>query len=85
MLFPVFDMLSVFPLVGITLGNNLYSTAPESLKVRFTERKGKIMCILFGTIPPVIMAAILGELNKIFAFTGLFAFFLEVSLTLCNY
>jgi hypothetical protein len=61
MLFPVFDMLSVFPLVGITLGNNLYNTAPLSLKNKFTEKRGKIICCLVGTIPPVIMAAILGK------------------------
>jgi len=76
MLFPVFDMLSVFPLVAITLGNNLLETTPPKYRERGTPKTGKLISRLTAAVPPIILAAAMGALDTIFSFTGLFAFLL---------
>jgi len=82
MLFPVFDMLTVFPLVAITLGDNIYAALPLSLKDRFAgevlRKRLVIICRLVASVPPVVAAAALGKLDKIFSFVGLFGFLLEL-------
>eukprot|EP01118_Nematostelium_gracile_P009667 TRINITY_DN3269_c0_g2_i2.p1 TRINITY_DN3269_c0_g2~~TRINITY_DN3269_c0_g2_i2.p1 ORF type:complete len:486 (-),score=108.49 TRINITY_DN3269_c0_g2_i2:80-1537(-) len=76
MMFPVLDMLSVFPLFAISLGNNLLQTVPTP---RFVPpRLMKILWRLIASIPPLILAAAVGKLDSIFDFTGLTAFFLEL-------
>eukprot|EP01114_Cavostelium_apophysatum_P016316 TRINITY_DN4610_c0_g1_i1.p1 TRINITY_DN4610_c0_g1~~TRINITY_DN4610_c0_g1_i1.p1 ORF type:complete len:496 (+),score=54.06 TRINITY_DN4610_c0_g1_i1:130-1617(+) len=77
MVFPILDMLSVFPLVAITLGNNILESSPQFFKDRFPGKKGKIICRFVAAVPPIALGAGLGQLNKIFGFTALFAFFLE--------
>jgi len=77
MVFPIFDMLSVFPLVAITLGNNILESTPRVFKEAFAGRRGKIMCRFVAAVPPIILGALLGNLSSIFKFTALFAFFLE--------
>jgi hypothetical protein len=77
MIFPILDMLSVFPLVAITLGNNLLESSPRVFKLRFPGKTAKIICRFAAAIPPIILGAVLGKLDKIFGFTALFAFFLE--------
>jgi len=76
MLFPVFDMLSVYPLVSITLGNNLLETLPKTQRI--SPRIAKLLSRFTAAIPPLILAAAVGRLDSIFAFTGLTAFFLEL-------
>jgi len=78
MLFPVFDMLSVFPLVAITLGNNMMDTMPQVIKSKLLPNHLKLICRLIAAAPPIALAAALGRLDKIFTFTGLFAFFLQL-------
>jgi len=74
MFFPVLDMLSVFPLVGISLANSIQSFVPADVR----EAKWvTILCRLVATAPPIVFAAGLKQIDQIFAFTGLFAFFLE--------
>lgn len=61
---------------------------PQAFKKRFEGKSGKIMCrffavgnnielSLFTLVPPIILGAALGNLEKIFGFCALFAFFLE--------
>ena len=78
MLFPVFDMLSVYPLVSITLGNNLLETFPKTWCLNLPMFAKKVISRLTAAIPPLILAAAVGRLDSIFAFTGLTAFFLEL-------
>jgi hypothetical protein len=89
MLFPIFDMLSVFPLVAVSLGENIVSIIPDHnffcgccptwfLALPDTTQR-KITSITFrllASIPPILLAAAAGSLNEIFKFTGLFSFFL---------
>eukprot|EP01125_Pyxidicula_operculata_P009431 TRINITY_DN3109_c0_g2_i1.p1 TRINITY_DN3109_c0_g2~~TRINITY_DN3109_c0_g2_i1.p1 ORF type:complete len:479 (+),score=39.79 TRINITY_DN3109_c0_g2_i1:1048-2484(+) len=91
MLFPVFDMISIFPMVGVTLGDNILQFLPEDITCIFpgkfqsrfcnpnrSKTFSRVLCRLIATVPPIILAAALGKLDKIFDFTGLFAFFLEL-------
>ncbi len=86
MLFPVFDMLSVFPLVAVTLGNNIYNVLPQGIiyttlhtssqgfKASVRPKVGVISARLLAAIPPIIAAAVFGEISKIFAIAGIFSF-----------
>jgi hypothetical protein len=89
MLFPIFDMVSVFPLVAVSLGDNIVSMIPNhnffgaccpAFCLKFTEKtQKKITTIVFrllSSVPPILLAAAAGSLNEIFKFTGLFSFFL---------
>lgn len=78
MLFPIFDMLSVFSLVAITLGNNLLETVPARFKRMKYSRFLKPASRLTAALPPLVLASILGRLDSIFTFAGLCAFFLEI-------
>jgi len=78
MLFPVFDMLSVFPLVAITLAENIHSFIPQAWTERTSNRFVTFVCRLSSSIPPILFAAGLNKLDLIFNFTGLFAFFLLI-------
>eukprot|EP01126_Amoeba_proteus_P008816 TRINITY_DN13336_c0_g3_i2.p1 TRINITY_DN13336_c0_g3~~TRINITY_DN13336_c0_g3_i2.p1 ORF type:complete len:199 (+),score=32.06 TRINITY_DN13336_c0_g3_i2:220-816(+) len=74
MFFPVFDMLSVFPMVGASLGNNIYLFMPDSVT---KTRGGLVLSRLIATVPPILFAAALHSIDTIFDITGLFAFFLQ--------
>lgn len=69
MFFPVFDMLSVFPLVGISLGNSIQSFVPPSVKL--SPKAVLVACRLVGTVPPILLAAGLKQIDQIFGFTGM--------------
>lgn len=71
-------MLSIFPMVGISLGNNLQQFVPDSMNNRLGDKWSRIVCRLVATVPPLICAAVMGEINKIFDISGLFAFFLQL-------
>jgi hypothetical protein len=43
MLFPVFDMLSVYSLVAITLGNNVHQTIPGIFKEKYFGKHPKLL------------------------------------------
>eukprot|EP01128_Nolandella_sp_AFSM9_P004971 TRINITY_DN2349_c0_g2_i1.p1 TRINITY_DN2349_c0_g2~~TRINITY_DN2349_c0_g2_i1.p1 ORF type:complete len:495 (+),score=56.13 TRINITY_DN2349_c0_g2_i1:108-1487(+) len=77
MLFPIFDMLSIFPLVAVVLGNNLLTFAPQSLLSKFGTNKVRVLFRLISSIPPILMATVVRKINIIFSVTGLFAFGLE--------
>eukprot|EP00163_Fabomonas_tropica_P032758 TRINITY_DN8353_c0_g2_i1.p1 TRINITY_DN8353_c0_g2~~TRINITY_DN8353_c0_g2_i1.p1 ORF type:complete len:307 (-),score=51.61 TRINITY_DN8353_c0_g2_i1:10-903(-) len=82
MMFPVLDVISVFPLVGITLGNNLLATCPSAWSERLTEAWGSsVVKILFrglATVPPIIVGGTVNQLDRIFSITGLFGFWLQI-------
>ena len=84
MLFPMLDMLTVYPIICVTLGDNLFHSAPEAL-IQFAHDRfhlGKRGCQLFfrilTAVPPLGLGMYTGNLSEIFTITGLFAFFLEL-------
>ena len=78
LLFPPLDMLSVFPLVTITCGNNLIQLLPLSWRQKHSQKFLKVITRLITAIPPIILGAAMGNLKEIFQITGLFAFCLMI-------
>ncbi|KAH3760914.1 Transmembrane protein [Pelomyxa schiedti] len=77
MIFPIINLANDFPLVAITLGSNLDQFVPKRFTGTATRaRIARIIVRLICVFPPIIAGALLGELDKIFTFTGLFAFVL---------
>jgi len=88
MFFPILDMLSVFPLVAVTLGDNLVQFVPKhnifkiqcltglAPQKKYQRKLTTILFRLIASIPPILCAAGVGQLNTIFGFTGLFSLFL---------
>jgi amino acid permease len=70
MAFPIVNQLSLFPLLCVTLGDNLVPI--------FNGNVHKKICRLFACIPPLLLALFIGKLDQIFTITGNFAFFLEL-------
>jgi len=75
MFFPVLDMISIFPLVGISLGNSVQSFVP--LTVKLSPKVVMVLCRLAVTVPPILLAAGLKAIDQIFSFAGLSAIFLQ--------
>lgn len=78
MLFPVLNMISVFPLVAISLADNLITSVPQSIKSSFTPSQIRTLCRLLSVLPPLLFSVLAGKLDLIFNITGLIAFFLEL-------
>jgi len=70
-LFPVVTVISAYPLLAITLGNNLYYGLPERWTDNYKSKKVKILCRLIASIPPVFGAAVLKKLAPIIEITGI--------------
>jgi len=79
MMFPVLDMISVFPIVAVTLASNLSTTLrPRVPQHLLSDRMLTVSARLLAAVPPIVLAALVGDLESIFSFTGLFAFFLQL-------
>ena len=73
-LFPAIDVLSAFPLNGITLGNNIHAAFFSNNPARMSNRKISIVFRLAAAIPPVIGACIVRDLDVILSYVGLLGF-----------
>eukprot|EP01105_Mastigella_eilhardi_P026505 TRINITY_DN771_c0_g1_i12.p1 TRINITY_DN771_c0_g1~~TRINITY_DN771_c0_g1_i12.p1 ORF type:complete len:608 (-),score=145.34 TRINITY_DN771_c0_g1_i12:1269-3092(-) len=76
MLYPICNLISVYPLVAISLASNVEHVLPA----RFSRERPKLarLCArLLAAVPPIILGTAFGQLNVIFTFTGLFAFFIQ--------
>tara|TARA_B110000305_G_scaffold223273_1_gene267663 strand:+ start:415 stop:819 length:405 start_codon:yes stop_codon:yes gene_type:complete len=76
--FPATDVISAFPLNGITLGNNLMSQVYPSKsrgrgedRDREEDKKTVTLFRLMGCIPPIIGACFVRDLGKITDYTGI--------------
>ncbi|KAH9089253.1 hypothetical protein Ae201684P_001457 [Aphanomyces euteiches] len=71
-LFPALDTLSVFPLIAITLGDNLAA----SLKGHCGWFKyKKVFCRLVASVPPLIVAVMVTDLSVTLKFSGIFGIY----------
>eukprot|EP01116_Phalansterium_solitarium_P023285 TRINITY_DN8089_c0_g1_i2.p1 TRINITY_DN8089_c0_g1~~TRINITY_DN8089_c0_g1_i2.p1 ORF type:complete len:549 (-),score=173.15 TRINITY_DN8089_c0_g1_i2:427-2073(-) len=77
MLFPVFDMASVYPLVCVTLANNLYASTPKRLQNAVPERVRRYFFRFGASIPPLVLSVAVRKLNVILEFTGVVSFVLN--------
>ncbi|KAG9389743.1 Amino acid transporter transmembrane [Carpediemonas membranifera] len=80
-MFPPIDLLSAFPLNGVTFGNNLAQSLPMKLRGpgTFLGRHSKTLRLaarLCAVLPPLIAAAIVRKATLVVQFGGLAAFML---------
>ncbi len=70
--FPALDTLSVFPLIAITLGNNLAAVQPLSNVGGFAISKSvsRIMFRLFASVPPILASLLFTDLSLTLQLSG---------------
>jgi len=89
-LFPVINLINVFPLVAVSLASNVEALFPD---VEKPMEHSKVFNFFFGptaesthrhviirlycVIPPLVLGALLGKLDVIFTISGMFGFVLE--------
>lgn len=75
-LFPVLDIVSAFPLNGITLGNTIFASLPSSWTRNGTNEWVKIASRLVVVFPPIILGSIVKRLDLIIEVAGTVGFFI---------
>ncbi|KAL0486267.1 11 TM domain-containing transmembrane protein [Acrasis kona] len=73
-LFPAIDVISAFPLNGITLGNNLHTGFFASRPNLMNKRWIQIIFRMVAAVPPLIGALFVRDLSKILSYVGLVGF-----------
>ncbi|KAF1779632.1 Amino acid transporter, transmembrane domain [Phytophthora cactorum] len=63
LLFPVINVVSAYPMVGVTVGDNMLMSFPSHLTDRFGEK--------ITRMPPILFAVVFKRLDFIFAIAGL--------------
>ena len=69
-LFPVFTLSSSFPIIGITLRNNLESILKSCIRI---QRKQRILLVLVVLLFPCIISIITEDISFLVGFTGSYA------------
>lgn len=75
-LFPVLDIVSAFPLNGITLGNTIFASLPAKWTRNGTNEWVKIASRLVVVFPPIILGSIIKRLDVIIQVAGTVGFFI---------
>jgi amino acid permease len=69
-LFPVFTLSSSFPIIGITLRNNLETILKSCVKV---QRKQRICLVIIVLLIPCVISIITEDISFLVGFTGSYA------------
>jgi amino acid permease len=69
-LFPVFTLSSSFPIIGITLRNNLETALKSCIKV---QKKQRIFLVIFVLLLPCTVSILTENINFLVGFTGSYA------------
>ncbi|CAF3552616.1 unnamed protein product [Rotaria sp. Silwood1] len=69
-LFPVFTLSSSFPIIGITLRNNLETVLKSCVNVK---RKQRIVLVVFVLLLPCTVSILIENINFLVGFTGSYA------------
>ena len=72
-LFPVVGSISVYPLITITLSNNLHVSTSRWTGWAQDDQKAKIIWRLVAGIPPILLSLVVRNLSTIIQFSGIFA------------
>jgi len=78
MLFPVFNVVSSFPLIVVTIGDNICSVIGHHVKRIFATNHEGTICRLMVSVPPLLLAAYFKKMEIIFSISGLFGFVLAL-------
>jgi len=68
----IINLLNNYPLVSITLASNYETWVPENVKKVYSAKKIRWICTLLSSLPPFLMAAVMGKLG--FSFSSFFNF-----------
>jgi amino acid permease len=72
-LFPVLSSVSVYPLIAITLSNNLHVATSSCTGWAKDDRRAKLIWRFVAAVPPILLCALIRDLSTIIQFSGLFA------------
>ncbi|KAJ0403388.1 hypothetical protein ATCC90586_005332 [Pythium insidiosum] len=71
-IFPALDTLSVYPLISVTLGDNMAAVAPEHWVHRIGGRSfWKMVCRFAACLPPLIVSVFVSDLSLTLQFSGI--------------
>ncbi|KDO18763.1 hypothetical protein SPRG_15926 [Saprolegnia parasitica CBS 223.65] len=70
-LFPALDTLSVFPLIAITLGDNL-AVSLRQCSTFLSRSQVRIFCRLVAALPPLVIAVLVSDLSVTLQISGVF-------------
>ncbi|CEG37354.1 amino acid [Plasmopara halstedii] len=80
LLFPVINVVSAYPMVGVTVGDNMLMSFPSHLTERFGRKFTRSLCRLLVAAPPILFAVVFKRLDFIFSIAGLFGFLLGLTI-----
>ena len=69
--FPVVNVASAYPMVGISTGQNILLSVPATLKAKFHPTFVRNTCRLLVSVPPLLLASGFKRLDDIFSLCGL--------------
>ncbi|KAJ0408922.1 hypothetical protein ATCC90586_005959 [Pythium insidiosum] len=80
LIFPVVNVTSTYPMVGVTVGDNMLMSMPKSVTASLSPSVARGVCRLMAAVPPLLLAFVFKKLDFIFAVAGLFGFLLGLSI-----
>lgn len=71
-IFPALDTLSVYPLISVTLGDNMAAVVPTEWVQAFGGRPfWKLLCRFGASIPPLVVSVFVSDLSITLQFSGM--------------
>lgn len=80
LILPVVNVTSAYPMVGVTVGDNMLMSLPSQIGNRISASLARTLCRLMVTVPPIVMAIAFKKLDFIFSVAGIFGFTLSLSI-----
>ena len=74
LIFPLVNVTSSFPMIGVTVGDNLFPIFPQAIKSRLGTNLSRKLCRLSISVPPIVMALLFHRLDDILTVGGFFGF-----------
>ncbi|OQR98708.1 hypothetical protein ACHHYP_08273 [Achlya hypogyna] len=74
LMFPIVNVTSTFPMVGLTVGGNILTSLPKSITAPLGPARSRDLSRLIAAVPPLVLATIFKKLDAIFTFAGFFGF-----------
>ncbi|KAF0720261.1 Aste57867_448 [Aphanomyces stellatus] len=74
LLFPIMNVVSTYPMVGLTVGGNILTSLPKAWTAPLSPAGARSLSRLIAAAPPLVLAALFKKLDTIFTFAGFFGF-----------
>lgn len=78
--FPMVSVMSSYPMLGVTMGDNIAVSIPDAVRSQLGEKKAILGARMACVIPPLVLAALFKKLDMILSVAGVFGFLLNVGL-----